>query len=358
MRKRLNFLQIARCLAAVMVVMHHADRILLQKYQISALIFQPFDYPFARVDLFFVLSGFIIYYIHNQDFSTQSKLSPFLIKRFVRVIPVYWLATLIYILLSIVAHEHFTALEFVKSFLLLPDVKQPILGVAWTLRYEVFLYLVFGLLILNKRWFMPLLGVWTAAMLYFLAAGITFAEQPYFDLLFNPLNLEFIAGCVAAHIILRYMMNLTVVGYVGLGLLLVSLIMQQLWTIPLNHIILWGGPFFLIILGFASYELRKTIKVNKWLVAIGDASYSIFLTHIIVILCFRNVSDKLHLYVKTGHPIFLAVFVCIIAVCVGCAFYKVVEKPVLHWLRKHVVDRTLQSQSKRRIAVPSENQSV
>ncbi|AFC27782.1 putative acyltransferase [Paenibacillus mucilaginosus 3016] len=352
MKKRLHFLQFLRCLAALMVVIHHTDRILLQKYNIEALIYEPFDYPYARVDLFFVLSGFIIYYIHRQDFNRPEKVKTFLLKRFIRLIPLYWVVTMGYLVLLIFAGEQLNAPHILKSFLLLPDTAQPILGVAWTLRYEVFLYLVFCLLLMSRKWFGPWVLVWIASMLILLGVGISFENRPYLDLVLNPLNVEFAAGCLAAHIILHTKRDLTKFSYLGGAILALSLISQEIWTLTLNHVFLWGVPFFFIILGFASYEMKREVSVNKWLVKIGDASYSIFLTHIIVILSFRTVSDKLHLYQKLGHPILLSVFVCIAAVIFGCLFYKFVEKPLLQWIRATLVDRRKSEVTYSESAVP------
>jgi exopolysaccharide production protein ExoZ len=345
LRKRFNFLQIARCLAAIMVVIHHTDRILLQKYNIHAIIYQPFDFPFARIDLFFVLSGFIIYYIHRQDLGVKSKAKPFLLKRFVRIIPLYWVVTLLYTILSLATHEHFTAWQLISSYLLLPDKSQPILGVAWTLRYEVFLYLIFCLLMVSNKWLYPVVLCWIGSMIYFLAIGTTFADNPYLDLIFNPLNLEFVAGCLAAQILVKYKPNLSIFGYVGIILLLSSLFLQEYKELSLNHVILWGVPFFFIILGFTSYEIRKEITLNKWLVAIGDASYSIFLTHIIVILSFRKLSDKFALYDRIGHPIWMSLMVCIAAILCGCIFYRVIEKPFLETLRTRFISKIINTKA-------------
>lgn len=82
--KKLDSLQVLRAIAALLVVMYHSnvfsDLILKREYLMGI-----FRFGYSGVDLFFVLSGFIIYYAHKNDFGNFSKLRPYLIKRFTRI---------------------------------------------------------------------------------------------------------------------------------------------------------------------------------------------------------------------------------------------------------------------------------
>ncbi|MDB5052413.1 MAG: acyltransferase 3 [Bacilli bacterium] len=110
------------------------------------------DYLFPgdrEVDIFFVLSGFIIYYIHSADIGKKEQLKLFLIKRFVRIYPIYWVVligmTLVYLLIPNTGKGF--ELEFdniVRSIILFPQINHlPTIAVAWTLSYEILFYIFF-----------------------------------------------------------------------------------------------------------------------------------------------------------------------------------------------------------------------
>lgn len=88
--KRLNLIQVFRGLAAVLVVFAHTDLIYNQNLN-QDFLFKITTFGGSGVDFFFVLSGFIMFYIHQKDIGHQNKLGIFLFKRFTRVYPLYWI---------------------------------------------------------------------------------------------------------------------------------------------------------------------------------------------------------------------------------------------------------------------------
>ena len=149
---RLDNLQIARAAAMILVLLIHAD------FFSTKVLGNPFLYGLffpggdGGVDLFFVLSGFIIYYIHHQDIGQKAKLLPYLIKRFARIFPTYWIVTIILIALHFLFPQFGLGNEtqlsvILRSLTLIPSTQAPILHAAWTLVYEILFYISFGFLI-------------------------------------------------------------------------------------------------------------------------------------------------------------------------------------------------------------------
>ncbi len=130
-----------------------------------------FDFGFAGVDFFFVLSGFIMIHVHAGDIGQPRMLAAYLWKRFSRIYPAYW------IVLAAIVPVYFLVPSFglgherepgviVRAIVLFPHPETHlVLGVAWTLVYEVFFYLLFGLLILDKRIGVLVFVGWMACLL-------------------------------------------------------------------------------------------------------------------------------------------------------------------------------------------------
>ena len=175
MKKRLELLQIFRGIAAMLVVIYHLSRS-LQNYFQTSLFGDIFSFGFVGVDFFFVLSGFIITYVHFNDLEKGTNIIPFLKKRFIRIYPIYWVIASVKLLslyLTNFKSSHFNYnLNFhssdswyylVKCYLLLPTQSGFFLGVAWSLVYEVFFYTVFFIaMLLGFKKAKYFILVWTA----------------------------------------------------------------------------------------------------------------------------------------------------------------------------------------------------
>jgi exopolysaccharide production protein ExoZ len=145
MKLQLNSLQLYRGLASLLVVFHHSNLILGRELE-QDISFNFFHFGWIGVDFFFVLSGFIIFYIHQSDIGQPHQFKSFIKKRFLRVYPVYWVILLSKVLVSLLGDKHGEIYhsnfgQFLQAFLLIPQEKANLdifIGVAWTLTYEVF----------------------------------------------------------------------------------------------------------------------------------------------------------------------------------------------------------------------------
>ena len=166
------------------------------------------------VDVFFCLSGFIMYWTSWDSFGSAGAWRSFLSRRLLRIYPIYWIVTIATMVVCLFPASHLTIRDhslgyLVKSFLLLPQDGPPLVTQGWTLVHEVRFYLVFGLLLLGSRrlalWLVAAWGVGSLATLVvsyvhpsLLDAGIASRALNFF---FHPSSVEFILGIGAAYVV-------------------------------------------------------------------------------------------------------------------------------------------------------------
>lgn len=336
--QHLDSLQALRGIASILVLFHHLSLLTMAEYK-TTFLNNTFLFGEMGVDLFFVLSGFIIYYIHHSDIGVKNKIKPFLIKRVTRIYPIYWVIFLfilpIYFIIPTFGAEYFRDFSYiVKSFLLIPQVENPLIGVAWTLTYEVFFYLLFGLLIfLNKKYSYPILFSWMAITLITFVFPVLAEKHYLIEFIFSPLNLEFIFGILVAIFLLKTR-NLKIsvsVLLIGITLFCFSWISEFYELFYIHTVLAWGIPSALIIYGLSSIETLRNIKVPRSLKFLGDASYSIYLTHATVM----SFAVKILTTLSVNYYLSL-VLIIIICVVVGCIFHLLIEKSLLKYFRTKI----------------------
>ncbi|MBD2664230.1 hypothetical protein B6N60_01229 [Richelia sinica FACHB-800] len=359
-RKQLNLLQAFRGLAAILVLLYHGTTMTAINLQ-QVLFGNSFVFAHVGVNFFFVLSGFIIFYIHKIDIGKKHKLKDFLIKRFIRVYPVYWLVLIPRLLVSRKEIDIFTALS---SIVLFPYPDPPLVNVSWTLSYEIFFYLIFSLtMIAGFRYLKVVVIIWLGLLgIYWLlyTANIFAFNQNnlIFKFIFSYHHLEFGFGCLAAYIVKEYkiksgkiilatgmilftLSSIATVNYIN-GIAdstLASPVMRaQGIKTSLEELgfIYYGIPSFLIILGAASIELVQEIKVPKVWVYLGDASYSIYLIHGTIINNLTLLIKKIQIETFFQNDI-SKLLILFVALIVGCLFHSYIEKPLINKVKKQVL---------------------
>jgi len=163
--KKLNLLQVYRGIAALLVVMVHLT-IKSEEILNQVTFFNLFGAGWSGVDYFFVLSGFIMVYVHRSAIGKKDQLKSFLVKRAVRIYPIYWIITLTLWCLFLVIpgfasnNQDLSLGKVIASLLLIPQKDQPILEVGWTLIHEIYFYLLFSIAIwLKPKHSVPILSV-------------------------------------------------------------------------------------------------------------------------------------------------------------------------------------------------------
>lgn len=289
----------------------------------------------AGVDIFFVISGIVI----GTTLKSDSPARQFTIKRLIRILPLYWLATLAMIVAKYYSWRVWPSLrELVHSALLLPEFGtrwQFIYFPAWTLAYEMLFYLTAaGLLALFKRHARATLLLVFAVLS---ATIINVPGDPQYSRLGTDMFFEFCAGLVLSEVMATRLVVPPKLGFVCIAVAIFMLFHNEgfLGVRPIT----WGIPAVILIVGMFAFEDAAWLR-SKWSVVGGDASYSIYLTHLTVFLFIDSFGIRNELPFAQ-HQLVVAVFKVILALIVGVAVHLVIEKPMLRFLRRTLIPATL-----------------
>lgn len=302
---RLQSVQILRFVAAAMVVLLHAS----PNFGIGA----------AGVDIFFVISGFII-----ARASAGKNVEAFIADRVRRIYPIYWLAALP-MSIAIIHVKGFEPSRVLTSLTLFPifgGSPRPYLAVAWTLCFEVFFYAAFAVFLWRRATWKGLLACYFVVLII----GLISRWHPatFFG---SPIIIEFGLGVLLT--------RLRAVGeWTGLCLIVagaIVIIATAPWSIPMGmsfwlglgalaRVVFWGLPAAAILFGALQLEVRTIGRVGSIFAYLGDASYSIYLTHYFPVLVMA--------WLMPG-PV--AAFV---AVFFGVGVHRYIEVPLLKLIKR------------------------
>jgi exopolysaccharide production protein ExoZ len=327
-------IQYLRAIAALMVVFHHARNYFrghhLDFTSVGA----------SGVDIFFVISGFVMAY-STQNFDNNRQLgvqaTHFLQNRIVRIVPLYWLATLWQARGEIINGAITSGLVgdffFIPRFLP-PDNKfiWPILVPGWTLNYEMFFYAIFGIAMLKgkARYLIMFMVFVTLALLgLFIHSG-----NALVSFYTSPLPLEFMFG------VLLYKLRNTFMGRLSRNAAVVVLVagfaVLAIENGFMTRVVADGIPAVFIV--GSAIVVFNNVRLPL-LRLLGDASYSIYITHVFALEFAMHLADRLRLNDPTPVNVLLALGLqLMIATIVGVVIHKAVEKPVTSflqtWIRK------------------------
>lgn len=313
-------IQYLRAVAALAVVFYHG----------ALAIDRSDDWPFnvltAGVDVFFVISGFIMWMTTcTRPISTVE----FWKRRAQRIVPLYWIVTTLAVAVAVVAPSVGGATStwhVVSSYLFLPSENpdtgrlEPIVSPGWTLNYEMLFYLVFGLaLLISVR--RARMAVVVSALVAVAALGMALPSSVVVDFYGSPIILEFVLGMAVAALV----MNGSELGRIpALSLASVGVLgVLALGSTDLDRLIMFGVPCAAIVAAATLSERRQEWKERRTFLLIGDASYSIYLFHGLAITATEKVFDK------AGMPdLAMMTLAPAIATAAGVAVYVVVEQPI------------------------------
>lgn len=316
-------IQYLRAFAALSVLTYHLP--LGSSFTIGA----------AGVDVFFVISGFIMWATTE---GRQTSPTTFLVHRAIRIIPLYWLATLglvggAIVIPWLLPNLRPTGSHVLMSLFFIPHLAPdgttfPVLVPGWTLSYEVLFYILFaaGLLLpVERRQFAV-----TAALVTLVVAGLILSPRsPLAIVCTSPLLLEFAAGMWLARMWARKTLPPGSAGYAMLGAGIIWFAVLQIGHISLEawRPVLWGIPAFLIVGGALVVEVAGRFRAWAPLLLLGNASYSMYLLQGPVLRGVLKATKTLSL------PLVLAIIlICVGAVSIGS--YYLVETKLTTGLRR------------------------
>lgn len=330
-------LQVLRALAAFLVFFHHfipnIDRVFpgAKAYEFGA----------AGVDIFFVLSGFIMVLT---TFDRDGDPAKFFVNRIVRIVPIYWIMTLAIVALFLIGFRPIGVLDLEisyiwKSLLFIPFTRnglwEPILSVGWTLNFEMFFYTLFALLLILPN-FRLRISLLVAILTFFVGAGMVFPLNSYLEYYASPVILDFAFGAgFGAYYVSKRASSLSgkKVGawlLIAAGALLIAATGSGLGLSSSSNILrpmTWGLAGVLLIYGCVLLEELGLVARNRFLIQLGNASYSIYLVHNLMI----QVSVKaVGVFFTPGLVALVIMVLCALAMTTifGLASYKFIEYPI------------------------------
>jgi len=333
------WVQVLRGFAAAMVVCHHyvASQI-IRDAEVGRWMQ---DFGGSGVDIFFVISGFIMM-MTQSDPARPLSVKGFLLRRFLRIVPLYWaLTTLAFAMVLLAGNAVNTEIslpKFVMSMLFLPystgdlDMSMKahtayVIPMSWTLTYEWYFYLVFALTLaigLRSLQRLGFLATWFAISIL---TGI--ALQPaglILQVLVNPIVIEFLLGCCIAVIYERgYRLN----GYfsMGLGLLALLILVNIFHHTPFDRVAFWGTAAFVLVAVAVLYDGKTLPQIwIKPLSRLGDVSYSLYLSHFFTLALFVRLQKHFEQIGDSFGVLSLFVFV-VLVLLVAELSYRLIEEP-------------------------------
>ncbi len=323
-------LQYLRAIAALMVVYFHS---VLQVPKVNS----GFDWEYhlfgeTGVDIFFVLSGFVMWLT-----TAGRHISPveFYRRRIKRIVPLYWLATIFSAAVALVAPAILKSTVFnlphlVASLFFLPwpnaaepDLIAPVVVPGWTLNYEMFFYLVFGLLLLvREKWRLyALFGAMTAIIV---ACHLSPFQNTATTFYGDTIIYEFLAGVVLAKLYLNKMLLPQRLAWPAVVLGFAFLLVNEALCDSSMRSYMWGIPAVVIVYSAVSIDFSRLPAIG-WLGYLGDASYSIYITHAFTLAFLRVVCGKLDIDLVAYGPIFVTC--CMIFSAIGGAIVHELVTP-------------------------------
>ena len=333
--KKLEGLQWLRALAALAVVAFHVEITMAKQKYFGLPTFPLANVGFAGVHLFFVLSGFVIFWAHRDELGRGDAFFGYFWKRVRRLLPPLWV-----LLLPLFfawwffppgsSGKDLKGGDFVSAFLIFPLPSVEVLDVEWTLRHEMVFYAIFALLILN----IYLGGVAMFAWVVLCLVPV-FSVPPALSIVFGEVNALFMVGAAVYFLSRRIDFRVGRWGVLGVLLIWCGAVAFAFYSNANVHgrssIYIFSVPSFLAVLCAVKLEFSDRGVLSEAFGKIGDASYAIYLVHfpVISMLC------KLAVRFAAEWPrevVFLAIFS--VSVLAGHVFHAWVERPLLRLLSK------------------------
>ena len=333
---KLESIQVLRAIAAFLVVFNHIGAYVYSQVKGDSL-FMSTGFVYMGgfgVHIFFCISGFIMAYSHKGEHGVRSALS-FMGKRVWRIYPIYWIWTVITLLMLKQQYLSDTNLV-INSLILTPDIMKNgqgrlILGQGWTLQYEMYFYLVFGLCVaLARRFLFQIISFIIIAVMIYAPSHI---EGQYSIFFGNNIVLDFIMGIICAWTYRKfsYMHINNIIPVSVCVLAFASSCWLTLSVGGMDRLYSMGIPAFIIVMA-CPFIRTKDNKTTRFLVFCGEASYTTYLCHLIFVPLITLILPAL-IYLNVPADISMIGLSLLVAI-MSLPAYIIIEKPIIGIARR------------------------
>ncbi|ATM74535.1 hypothetical protein CRN79_01150 [Serratia fonticola] len=348
--RTVNSIQFLRFIASLLVLITHSTFYTHERFSESMPVFKAGS---VGVDIFFVISGFVILLssiTKNGEFSSGVD---FTVKRLTRIVPMYWIATsvkVIALILSpaIVLHATFDPSRIVLSYFFLPSVSpdgrwEPILGVGWTLVFEMFFYFIFAMALFAKK--SPVVISSLVIVIFSLISTMRTDDWPVATMYFDKIMLYFVIGMFSYIMMMKCRrMTLRVFTLVLTALSVVFIFRKISYGEPIIERLSFETFTFVVTFFFIVVQCESLFvgAISKLSTLLGNASYSTYLFHPLLAPIVPTIFKKLSI---TINPVFVVISTVLFALLATVIIHLTIEKPITNRIRS-----TLQKKRKKVVA--------
>lgn len=332
--RQFNLIQVLRFIAAAMVLVLHSSFYTSERLVKGSAVWHEGRYG---VDIFFVISGFVMMLSAEALISKPDGWRTFLSRRFIRIFPLYWVATTInlavlLVMPVVVLHSQFDLWEIVSSYFLIPhrDAKgviEPLLGVGWTLMFEMMFYYCFAICLKFKL--SPLKMI---VPIFIVLGTLSFFKTPAWPTIAFFCNVHVLAFCTGMFLAkyvrlvptgLKWGLPFAFVGFL-------VLVTPALSSVPVVSPLVMVLASTLVVAAAISLEPRLGRLAPASLLTLGAASYALYLFHPLIAPAVPMVLKKLAVH---SAPLSILLCVCV-AIPVGLLVHFGVERPIDAGIRR------------------------
>lgn len=308
---KLYSLQLLRFFAALFVLLFHLELM---------------DSGYKGVDIFFVISGFVMYYTTFQ--LKRKSIKTFYINRFTKIFLLYWIVIFVFYFVKPFEVDS----SFLKTFFLIPD-HFPILSISWTLSYELYFYLIFGIVayliktpFTRKVIFFSILTI--SSLVTFLNVTEQLPKGTLINFLLGQNIWEFLLGILSASLSPKIAKKFSA-SYI-LSTLVVATLAFVIIEIPYEngvYHLVYGPLAFIIIIAITAFEHNRLLNksIGKISGVLGDASYGIYLIHPVIVVLF------------TGRDILSDMLIIISTIIIAVLVNQLIENNLLTIVRQKMI---------------------
>lgn len=327
-------IQYLRAIAAFFVLLSHVSEKNMDMFGGKMFTFWYHGGEFG-VDIFFIVSGFIMSYTTQNIHQTPYAFFTFIKKRIIRIIPLYWFLTFVALAVYIVIPEKVNSsggLETVpfQSFFLLPVQRDEayLLNVGWTLRNEFIFYFIFsvGLLFSKNIGTFLVMIVLTLLMIIPSVLDLPSLNDYYYNFL-NDLFFEFALGMLLFRLTQK-IKNVPItlsIFLIVLGFILFYTLQSGMMELTNIRGVDSGFIALIICFGFVSLEPYFIKKPIELFMKLGVASYSTYLLHPFILSAFKMIYNKVPQFSSLGEIVITTILV-VASLFFGYLCYIFIEK--------------------------------
>ena len=354
---KLEWVQALRGAAAFMVVMVHS-RSALMDTAAGKVVADHVLLPMGMgVDLFFIISGFLMMFTSRDFDGTKAYAWRFVAKRAARIWPLFVVVTPVALVVEHGIHgfvDPSILLPYLEGLLFIPHNPsasgiyfQMAVGVAWTLCFECYFYLLFAACMLFGRWRYVVMAAWFALTLVVIPLvrgnySLNVASQPlvewlrYANLAINPIVWDFIIGMIGGWLYaadFKIARSRTIYAMVMVSCVLLLMGWNRMGMMDFFGPHGWGAPMTILFFGAVMLAKVDALNVPAWSVWLGNISYSLYLVHVYVFEILQRVASVIPMGQSTANTV-LFVSRPIVAVICAWVTFRYVEAPISTWARK------------------------